>query len=230
MLAGVLPICAIILALLLPRSAPAAPAPPGLLSEAQACEQKGDWIGSCRKYDEVIRRERDNLEARDGYHRCLRQYQIVRRHSDPVYRDALTHLTPADALDIYESVLAEIPKYYVERDKTELNALVKHGVQEVRYAFNQSVFVREHLKDADPAAVEAFKSELAAWPDRKINKSADARNMILALADLAAQDKLVQDRSSFVVVLAFEFAFGACAGLDEYTLFLTPQHYGTKIG
>ena len=67
----------------------------------------------------------------------------------------------------------------------------------------------------EPAAVEAFKSELAAWPDRKIEKSADARNMILALADLAAQDKVVQDRSSFVVVLALEFAYGACAGLDH---------------
>ena len=75
--------------------------------------------------------------------------------------------------------------------------------------------------------MEALKSRLAAWPDRKVEKASDARNLILALADLAYGDKVVQDKASFAVVLALEFAFGACTGLDDYTLYLTPQHYNT---
>ncbi len=175
----------------------------------------------------MIRKDRGNVEAREAYHRCLRQYQIVRRHSDRVYREALARLSPSDALDIYESVLAAIPTYYVDHDKTEINVLFKHGVQEVRYALNQEVFVREYLKGAASSTVEAFKSRLAVWPDRKVEKASDARNLILALADLAYGDKVVQDKASFAVVLALEFAFGACTGLDEYTLYLTPQHYNT---
>jgi carboxyl-terminal processing protease len=231
-----LPLWAVLFALLLLNAAPAAPvnvalAAPApldeLQSQAQACERNGDWVGACHKYDDMIRKDRGNVEAREAYHRCLRQYQIVRRHSDRVYREALARLSPSDALDIYESVLAAIPTYYVDRDKTEINVLFKHGVQEVRYALNQEAFVREHLKGAAASTVEAFKSQLAMWPDRKIDKVSDARNLILALADLAYGDKVVQDKASFAVVLALEFAFGACTGLDEYTLYLTPQHYNT---
>ena len=81
---------AILFALLLLNAAPAAPAPlDELQSQAQACERNGDWVGACRKYDDMIRKDRGNLEAREAYHRCIRQYQIVRRHSDRVYREAL---------------------------------------------------------------------------------------------------------------------------------------------
>jgi carboxyl-terminal processing protease len=224
---------AVVLALFLVGAAVAAPARNGpapapsddLLNQAQALEQRGDWPNASRKYDDLIRKNRGNIEARDGYHRCVRQYQILRRHSDRHYREALVHLQPSQALDIYEAVLTAIPNYYVERDKTEINALLKHGVQELRYALNQEVFVREYLKGATPGALEAFKTRLNDWPERKISNPADVRPLIQALAALAQQDDLVTNRASFTVVLALEFAYGACAGLDDYTLFLTPQHY-----
>ena len=74
-------------------------------------------------------------------------------------------------------------------------------------------------------ALAAFKARLAKWPDHKIGSRSEVRELILSLAARAEQDGLVQNKSSFAVVLALEFAYGACTGLDEYTLFLTPERY-----
>ncbi len=196
-----------------------------LRRQAQDCEKSGDWLGACRLYDEMIHKDRGNVEARESYHRCYRQYQIVRRHSDHVYREALARLKPTDALDVYEAVLKKIAETYVDPTKTGLPALFGHGVQELRYALSQDVFVSEYLKGAQPAAIVAFKSRLANWPEHKIGSRAEVRNLILSLAATAQQDGLVQSKTTFAVVLALEFAYGACTGLDEYTLFLTPERY-----
>jgi carboxyl-terminal processing protease len=225
LLQRLLPCGAVLIALLFAVHASAESVRNDPLRQAQVCENNGQWLDACRLYDEMIRKERGNLEAREGYHRCLRQYQIKCRHTDRVYRDTLTRLKPAAALDIYEAVLNTVSATYVDRSKVDINALFKHGVQELRYALNQHTFVNEHLKEASPAVLEDFKNRLAAWPDRKIERS-EVRNLILSLAGLAQDEGLVQNKAAFAVVLALEFAFGACTGLDEYTLFLTPQHYG----
>ena len=227
-----IPLWAVFAALLyagyaVPAPALPAPAPQDELQKALAAEKSGDWVEACRRYDEMIRKDRNNLEAREAYHRCIRQYQIARRHSDRLYRDTLARLTsPADALDIYEAVLAAIAKNYVDSTKIDLTTLFKHGVQEVRYALSQEVFVRENLrKDISPGEVEVFKNRLAGWPERKIGKVSEVRDLIMSLAGLAKKDGLVEDKGPFIVVLALEFAFGACTGLDDYSLFLTPQHF-----
>ncbi len=196
-----------------------------LRRQAQECEKSGDWLGACRLYDEMIRKDRGNVEARESYHRCYRQYQITRRHSDHVYRDALARLKPTEALDVYEAVLKKIAETYVDPSKTEVTALFRHGVQELRYALSQDVFVSEYMKGARPAAVAAFKLHLDNWPEHKIASRSEVRDLILSLAATAQQVGLVQNKTSFAVVLALEFAYGACTGLDEYTLFLTPERY-----
>jgi carboxyl-terminal processing protease len=204
----------------------AAPAPQdGLRGEALKHESEGKWLLACRDYDELIRRDRGDVEAREGYHRCFRQYQIFRRHSDQTYRDTLKALKLSDALDIYESVLKTISETYFDTAKTDLNLLLKHGTQEMRYALDQSVFRQYHMPGATPAALENFKKHLASWPERKINSPSEVRTLIEKLADFAAHEKLVASKGRFQVVLALEFAFGACTGLDEYSLFLSPAQY-----
>jgi hypothetical protein len=208
-------------------AAKAAPAPTDALrSQALKHEAEGNWLQACRDYDELIRRDRGNVEAREGYHRCFRQYQILRRHSDPTYRDALKELQPSDALEIYDSVLTTVALTYVERGKTDLTALLKHGVQELRYALEQPAFVQHHLPGATPDALRKFKERLVTWPDRKVESLSDINNnLIPKLAGIAKELGLVGDRRRFAVVLTLEFAFGACTGLDEYSLFLTPAQH-----
>src|SRR5262249_38699022 len=155
--------------LFLPAAAKAAPAPTdGLRSLARQHEDEGNWLQACREYDELIRRDRGDVGAREGYHRCFRQYQILRRHSDRTYRDALKELQPSDALEIYDSVLTTVSLTYVDRNKTDLAGLLRHGVQELRYALEQPVFVQQHLAGATPDGLRKFKERLDTWPDRKV--------------------------------------------------------------
>jgi carboxyl-terminal processing protease len=191
-----------------------------LRSVAQAHEKNADWVQACRTYDEMIRHDRTSVEAREGYHRCFRQYQIVRRHTDPLYRESLTHLKLSDALDIYDSVVTTVTATYYA--KTDLNALFRNGVQEVRYALGQNSFIQAHMPDASPDAVQAFKARLANWPDFKVEDPGKVRGLVVKLAGMAHDEKLVHEKGSFAIVIALEFAFGTCAGLDEYSLFLTP--------
>jgi carboxyl-terminal processing protease len=216
--------------MLLATLAPAAPAPTdGLRSQALKNEAEGNWLQACRDYDELIRRDRGDVGAREGYHRCFRQYQIFRRHSDRAYRDTLKELEPSDALGIYDSVLTTVSLTYVDRGKTDLTSLFKHGVQEVRYALDQPAFVQSHLPGATPDGLRRFKERLAAWPESRVEKLSDVHGLIPRLAGIAKELGLVTDRRRLTVVLTLEFAFGACTGLDEYSLFLTPAQHEAVV-
>src|SRR5437879_2918290 len=45
--------------------------------QAREAEQRGEWLKACWRYDELLRRDRTNKEAREAYHRCLRRHQIT---------------------------------------------------------------------------------------------------------------------------------------------------------
>jgi carboxyl-terminal processing protease len=195
-----------------------------LRRQAQACERNRDWLEACRFYDEILRKDRRHAEARDGYQRCLRCYRLVCRHRDSSYRQLLTRLSPAQALDVYEQVLSTVAAAYVDRSKTQWTALFQQGVRELRLALEETVFVQEHLADAGPDSVAAFRDRLDGWRDRKVGSRAEAREQVLAVVRAGQQVGLLP-RPGWITAVALEFASGACNALDEYTLFLTPGSF-----
>ncbi len=195
-----------------------------LRRQAQTLERSHDWLEACRCYDEILRKDRRNTEARDGYQRCLRRYHLVCRHRDTSYRQLLTRLTPAQALDVYEQVLSTVAAAYVDRSKTQWTALFQEGVHELRLALEETVFVQEHLADAGPDGVAAFRDRLDGWRDRKVANRGEAREQVLAVVR-AGQQAGLPPRPGWIIAVALEFASGACNALDEFTLFLTPGSF-----
>jgi carboxyl-terminal processing protease len=195
-----------------------------LRRRAQTLEQNGDWLGACRCYDEILRKDHGQAEARDGYRRCLRRYHLVSRHRDPSFRQVLTRLTPAQALDVYEQVLSTVAAAYVDRPKTQWTALFQQGVQELRLALEETLFVQEQLADIPPEAVAAFRDKLDGWRERKVGSRGEAREQVLAVVR-AGQAVGLFPRPGWITAVALEFAAGACNALDEYTLFLTPDSF-----
>ena len=193
--------------------------------QAREAEQRGDWLKACWRYDEILRRDRTNKEAREAYHRCLRRHQITVRHNDRGYRDALGSLAPSQALDVYEQVLSVVRPAYVDRRKSDLATLFKHGLTELRYALDDEAFLREHLPSTAREAIQEFRARLREWTERALSSTADAREQVNAVLRAAYRSGL-PDRPNFAVVVALEFASGACSGLDEYTLFFNPSHFG----
>ena len=193
--------------------------------QARAAEKQGDWLKACWRYDEILRRERGNVAAREAYHRCLRRLQITTRHNDRGYRDALASLTFSQALDVYEQVLNIVRPAYVDRDKADLGTLFKHGLTELRFALEDEAFLREHLQGVPLEAIRAFRTKLQEWPARRLASASEARDQVTAVLNIAFRSG-IPDRSSLSVAVALEFASGACSGLDEYSLFFNPSHFG----
>jgi len=190
---------------------------------ALASEQRGDWLEACRFYDEAYRRDHTRLDCRDAYQRCLRQFHLQARHRDPGYRKVLSRLNRSQALDVYEEVLSLLSLAYVDRTRTDLNALFQEGLREIRFALDDSNFRKDYLAGLAPEALKALKKRLETWPERKLENRAEAREEVLEVLRIVQQK--VDDRPLLMTALALEFACGACNALDEYSLFLTPSHF-----
>lgn len=194
-----------------------------LRKQAAKLEKRRDWLEACRIYEDILRKDRGRDDIRRAYQRCLRRYHLVHRHRDKLYRQGLTRITAAQALEMYEQVIDTISRVYVDRGKTAWTALFQQGIEEVRLALEEPVFLRQHLSGVPRDRLEAFRDKLADWRQRKIASQIEAREQVMAFAQ-AAQKTLETPRSSLVTVLTLEFLSGACNALDEYTAFLPPGH------
>jgi len=197
-----------------------------LVKQAAQCEKQHDWLEACRLYDEILRRDRrrDDGRIRQAYQRCLRRYHIVHRHQDRLYRAALEHLTPSQALEMYEHVLETIGRVYTDRLKSSPAALFAQGLEELRLAFAEPAFTRQYFPGVSREKLEAFQNKLTAWRQRKIANRSEARDQVGAVGRMAQQMGF-GPRPVLLTVITLEFLNGACNALDEYTFFLTPGHY-----
>ncbi len=210
----------------LPAAAPNRLSEPASQPRALELEKQQRWLDACRCYDELLRKDREQREYRDGYQRCLRHYYLSRRHQDTAYRQALANLTPGQALDVYEQVLTAIHVSYFDRPRAEISSLFQNGVRELELALDEPTFRSAYLPDADvnPDGVRVFREQLAAWRSRKVLDRSEARDGVLAVARAAREAGLAPKQASLVPAFALEFACGSCNALDEYTLLVTPGH------
>jgi carboxyl-terminal processing protease len=191
-----------------------------LLARARECEQKGHWTEACAYYDQVLKTDHTQPEARERYPVCLQRAQQLRRHRDSGFIKSVAGRRLPEALDVYEEVLARLQANYVERDSIQVGDLFRRGLLELRYALEDEAFLQEQLSSVSPARVRAFTDQLDQWPGKGVRKIGDAREQVRAVA-LAGLDALGLNPASAVM----EFAYGACNGLDEYTLLLTPAQF-----
>jgi carboxyl-terminal processing protease len=207
---------------LLPLAASAQPISPAKWRQkALEFEKRGAWLEACRCYDEILRKDRDNVGIREAYQRCLRRLHLTARHEDTVYRQTLQKLTPTQALDAYEQVLALLSVAYPDRAKTNLGLLFYQGVQELRLALDDPTFRKTYLAGVKPEVLKAYHTRLAELSVRKITTRTEAREQARAVIRAAPRDGLTL-RPLLFSAFALEFAAGACNALDEYSSFLTP--------
>src|SRR5262249_24547280 len=113
---------------------------------------------------------------------------------------------------------------YVDRDKADLNTLFKQGLEELRLALSDEAFCLDHLGSSPTDAVRAFQTHLQQLIERvgdkrpiQIRRTQHAEAQAREVA--AAAQRALGLKPALVVM---EFACGACSGLDEYTVYLTP--------
>lgn len=203
---------------LIAQSAPADP-----LKEARSAEKTRNWLQACKLYDEALRKDRAQPEAREGYQRCLRRYHQVRRLRDPGYRQVVARLSASDAFDLYKQVLDIVTANYVERGQVGVSGLFRQGTRELTAALDEEAFRR--LCGIKSDLVDEFRTKLGEFAERKLETPDEAREEVLGVVRTARQAGLISRSPLAAAALALEFACGACNALDEYTLFLTPGHF-----
>jgi carboxyl-terminal processing protease len=202
---------------------PAAGLPASLLEvrlRAQECERLGQWTEACACYNELLKVDHNDPEAREHFQTCLRHANQVRRHRDPSFLKTIADRKSTEALDAYEEVLTALLDNYVERDRIRLGAVVRRGLQELRFALDDNAFLQEHLAHVDPDKVRAFARRLEQWPVKDVRTPREAREEVRAVSQ-AAVEALGLNPTAVVL----EFAWGAGNALDDYTLLLTPSQF-----
>jgi carboxyl-terminal processing protease len=189
-----------------------------LVREAQQAERDGDWSRAADRYRLLLARERGRADFRAHYQTSSRRSQQIRRHRDTSFRQQVTALSQAEALQLYADVLNKIQTYFVDADKTEPAVLFRQGLEEYKNALEDSQYVSELLATPGTESLRSMRAEVfEQWENRSVTRVAELPELIRTIAE---ESPAVAGLPPAAVV--FEFLCGACAGLDDYSSYLTP--------
>lgn len=212
---------------LLPASATAQPVKDSshnlsqLRQQAEKYERNGDWEAAFTVYCHLYVADRSAPEVREKLHIVLRRVQQIRRHRDPSFQQFVSGLTLPNGLDLFAEVMQRVPGVYADREKATPQNLWQFAIEEIDQAFGHTTFTKTFLNAPAADKLTQFRDSLRTdWAKRPIRDHREARSTLRQLI-AAAQDLLpLRVPAAFAV----EAACGACSGLDEYTVFLTPPN------
>jgi carboxyl-terminal processing protease len=193
--------------------------PDALLALADAAEKRGDWDKAVEFTVRAYTGGRPTADVRDRLADRLRQSARTRRHRDPGFQQFVYALQPAEAFDLYAETVAKLGKNFADRDRATPARLFLTGLDEFDRALVDPAFRTAHLPKSTTAAITKFRRALADdWRQRPPQTAREGRHAVRELA-AAAQAEFPTLQPSAVVL---ELLCGACSGLDEYTVYLSP--------
>jgi carboxyl-terminal processing protease len=193
-----------------------------LKQQASQFEKSGQWDNACEAYDRILSlsHDRSRADVRDHYLSCLKHAQLAHRCRDVTFRDVLSK-DFSFTLKVYGEVLAKLRANYVQRDRVSLTQLFRYGLDELRLALSDEAFRKENLAGVAADKITAFQNTVQQkWANQAVETLREAQASAAQVA-LAAQEAIGLRPALSVM----ELACGACSGLDEFTLLLTPGQF-----
>jgi C-terminal peptidase prc len=213
------------------KPAPSAPVRPAKLSPAQLrqitekAEKAGDWEAAFNAYCHLFVADRSSPDLREKLNAALRRVQQLRRHRDPNFQQFAGGMQLGGGLDLFAEVIREVPRVYAERERAAPQNLWAFAVEELDRALGNPAFQQTFLDNPRADKLDQFRAALRRdWSKRTVTDYKEARTTLRQLI-AAAQDTFAV---RVPTALAIECACGACSGLDEYTVFLTPNLPGAE--
>jgi carboxyl-terminal processing protease len=201
--------------------------PEQLLERAAAAEKVQDWEKALESYLRAYLAGRQTPEIRRKITSNLRLAAQTRRHRDPAFQQHIVALPTADALNLYAEVLEKLSALHADRERSTPGKLFQYGLEEFDRALANRAFRGEYLPGASDAVVARFRRTLKDfWQSKPPTTVREVRAAALELARAAGNDLGLKAGSA----VALELLCGACNGLDEYTVYLSPVHGGTEMG
>lgn len=187
-------------------------------ADADAAQRDGKWEKALDLYLRLYFTDRQP-ELRDQIRFCLRHATQTGRLRDPAFQQFLLSLPPSVALDVYLDAVSKLTTVYADRDRASTPKLFALGLDELDRALSDPNFRKRHLDTTDEAKIQKFQQSLRdTWRTRLPTNPREARHAAREL--VGAAQRQISVRTPSAVVL--ELMCGACAGLDEYTAYLTP--------
>lgn len=194
--------------------------PAQLRARAAAAERTGDWDAALAAYLDLPAAERTEPATRDRLVNAARRAAQARRHRDPAFQQFAAALPVRDAGQVFGDAVGKLGGAFADPGRAAPQRLWAAGVEELDRALGSRPFVGLFLTNTPAAKIDAFRLALRSdWANRPVADAREARALLKGLIG-AAQDELAP---RVPAALAAEVLCGACAGLDEYTTFLTPE-------
>lgn len=198
----------------------AKPTPAQLREVAEKAEKAGDWEAAFNAYCHLFVADRASPELREKLNNALRYTQQLRRHCDPGFQQFATGMELDGGLDLFAEVFQKMPAVYADREKATVQNLWTFAIEELDRALGNAAFRLAFLDNPPAEKLNQFRLALRQiWAKRVILDHKDARSTMRRLIAGAKDHFTVRVPAA----LAVEAACGACGGLDEYTVFLTPN-------
>jgi carboxyl-terminal processing protease len=180
-------------------------------------ERSRRWLDAIDLYEHALKHFPDNAEIKYGLRRSKIQFAIERRYEDASFESRLLALPPETALALFDKILENVRMYYVE--EVSATSFVAHGTESLYHALANEKFITHNLPRTDPERVGRFRRTLRErfW-NRPVEDYAVARDTVSEVCNLAESELRLPPTA-----VIFEYVFGGCNCLDDYSNFLTPD-------
>ncbi len=194
------------------------------LRAGETLENSRQWVEAIGHYEASLERFKDDEGLVYGLRRTRIHFGVDRRYSDRSFEDKMLSKGRAETLDLFEDILTRVQYEYV--DPISVTRFVAHGTESLYMALRNDRFVARNVKQSQPEAIERVRQALIKdfW-NRRLENRLDARSTITSVCDLCSKELGIAGTA-----VVFEYVFGGCNALDEYSNFLTPDRYNDLFG
>lgn len=183
-------------------------------------ERDRHWSDAIDFYEKCLKSWSDNGQLQYGLRRAKVQFSIERRYSEKSFLTDMLGQQRPEATGHLEDVLAKVRKHYV--DPISATSFVAHGTESLYHALANDRFLEHHSTGRSPEAYTRLRKILR---DQYWNRSCPGPDSAIALVNEVA-DLTFTEAGIPPVATIFEYVFGGCNSLDDYSNYLTPGRLG----
>jgi carboxyl-terminal processing protease len=194
------------------------------LRAGETLENNRQWVEAIGHYEASLERFKYDEGLVYGLRRTRIHFGVDRRYSDRSFEDKMLSKGRAETLDLFEDILTRVQHEYV--DPISVTRFVAHGTESVYMALRNDRFIARNVKQSNSEAIERVRQALIRdfW-NRRLETRMEARSTITSVCDLCSKELGISGTA-----IVFEYIFGGCNALDEYSNFLTPDRYNDLFG
>lgn len=187
-------------------------------------ERSRKWLDAIEHYEKTIKSWPDSRELEYGLRRAKIHFGIERRYSDTSFSKSLLTLSRAEALGLFDEILAKIQAQYV--DPVSSTSFVAHGTESLYLALADDRFLQANVASRFRTGAGTLRRTLRdEYWNKPIGQLDSPRAVVTRICDLAETQVGV---SAAPVVM--EYIFGGCNALDDYSSYLTPSRLNDLYG